>query len=88
MNGRKLWLSAALVGGALLCHSTRRASSPQNPWASLEVRYVSWEPTTVALPTVANRKLASEYLATGLQLWKEAAYLSLTGERSAPMTFS
>jgi|GEM_PF-6387591 len=74
MNARDLGLWGLLAGCALLCRCTKRASHPPNPWASLDARYASWEPTTNAIPAVRNRKLAIEYFETSLHLWKESAY--------------
>lgn len=74
MKVQRLCLLGILLWGALLCRCASRQPSFQNPWAQLDARYVSWEPTTDAVPAVQNRKLALEYLEVSLQLWKKAAF--------------
>src|SRR6188768_2021347 len=73
MRIRTLCLLAILAWGTLLCCASRQPTL-KNPWAPLDARYVSWEPTTDAVPAVRNRSQAIEYLDTSLRLWKKAAY--------------
>ena len=73
MRSQTLRLLGMLAWGTLLCCASRQPSV-KNPWAPLNARYVSWQPTTDAVPAVHNRGRALEYLAASLELWKKAAY--------------
>ena len=73
MRIQTLCLLGMLAWGTLFCCASRQPSV-KNPWAPLDARYASWEPTTDAVPAVRNRELALEYLDASLQLWKKAGY--------------
>lgn len=82
MSVTKVCVLGLAVSCALLPHCASRSAHVKSPWASLDARYVSWEPTTTAVPAVDDRKRAREYLETSLRLWKEAAYPSYVYTRA------